>query len=121
MTSKKIATTNGAADQQINDSHAVPNPIVTEPDTGLGTSPDAALPSGTVPVEPEGDGSPPIKKRDALIAMLRREGGASIEELSEAFGWLPHSTRAMLTGLRKAGHTVERSKQGTITIYQLAA
>jgi Protein of unknown function (DUF3489) len=121
MTSKKIATTNGAADQQIHGSDAVPNPIVAEPDTGLGTGPDDAPPSGAVLVEPDGDGLPPIKKQDALIAMLRRDGGASIEELSEAFEWLPHSTRAMLTGLRKAGHTVERSKQGTVTIYKLAA
>lgn len=121
MTSKKITATNGPADQQIDGSDAVANPIVAEPNTGLGAGPDDAPPSGTVLVEPDGDGPPTIKKRDALIAMLRREGGASIEELGEAFGWLPHSTRAMLTGLRKAGHAVERSKQGTVTIYKLAA
>ena len=58
-------------------------------------------------------------KTDQLIDLLRRDGGASIEEISEAFGWLPHSSRAKLTGLRKAGHTVERGKQGSVTTYRL--
>ena len=58
-------------------------------------------------------------KTDQLIELLRRDGGASIEEISEAFGWLPHSRRAELTGLRKAGHAVERGKQGSVTTYRL--
>ena len=58
-------------------------------------------------------------KTDQLIELLRRDGGASIEEISEAFGWLPHSSRAKLTGLRKAGQTVERGKQGSVTTYRL--
>jgi predicted ArsR family transcriptional regulator len=58
-------------------------------------------------------------KTDKLIELLRRDGGASIEEISEAFGWLPHSSRAKLTGLRKAGHAVERGKQGSVTTYRL--
>ena len=59
------------------------------------------------------------RKTDQLIELLRRDGGASIEEISEAFGWLPHSSRAKLTGLRKAGHAVERGKQGSVTTYRL--
>jgi Protein of unknown function (DUF3489) len=58
-------------------------------------------------------------KTDQLIDLLRRDGGVSIEEISEAFGWLPHSSRAKLTGLRKAGHAVERGKQGSVTTYRL--
>lgn len=42
-------------------------------------------------------------KTDQLIELLRRAGGASIEEISLAFGGLPYSSRAKLTGLRKAG------------------
>lgn len=52
----------------------------------------------------------PLRKTDRLIAMLRAEQGASIEEISTELGWLPHSTRAALTGLRKAGHDIERLK-----------
>lgn len=49
-------------------------------------------------------------KTDRLIAMLMTETGASVAEISAAFGWLPHSTRAALTGLRNGGHRVERLK-----------
>jgi len=48
------------------------------------------------------------------IALLSRKGGAGIEELIAATGWLPHTTRAALTGLRKRGYGVERSRpEGT--------
>jgi hypothetical protein len=34
-------------------------------------------------------------------------------ELVEATGWLPHTTRAALTGLRKKGLTLDRAKRPT--------
>jgi hypothetical protein len=40
--------------------------------------------------------------------MLSREEGASIAEISAAFGWLPHTARAALTGLRHKGHELTR-------------
>jgi hypothetical protein len=43
-----------------------------------------------------------------VLALIEREAGASIEELTSATGWLPHTTRAALTGLRKRGYTVLR-------------
>jgi Protein of unknown function (DUF3489) len=45
-----------------------------------------------------------------VIALLRRKQGAGIEELTSATGWLPHTTRAALTGLRKRGYAIERSR-----------
>jgi hypothetical protein len=36
--------------------------------------------------------------------------GAGIEELTSTTGWLPHTTRAALTGLRKRGYAIERSR-----------
>ena len=41
--------------------------------------------------------------------LLQRPSGASLDALCKATGWQPHSTRAALSGLRKAGHVVERS------------
>jgi len=38
-----------------------------------------------------------------VIEMLSRSGGASLADLIAATGWLPHTTRAALTGLRKRG------------------
>lgn len=52
----------------------------------------------------------PPTKTVRLIAMLQADGGANVEEISVALGWLPHSTRAALTSLRKAGHDIERIK-----------
>jgi hypothetical protein len=60
-------------------------------------------------------------KTAAVIALLQRDGGASSAELIAETGWLPHTTRAALTGLRKKGHVIERSKRGDDTCYRIAA
>ena len=48
------------------------------------------------------------------VEMLGATEGATIAELSEALDWLPHTTRAALTGLRKRGYalTLDRSDAG---------
>lgn len=56
-----------------------------------------------------------------VTALLEREQGASIEELIEATGWLPHTTRAALTGLKKKGHTIARSKRGDVSCYRIVS
>jgi hypothetical protein len=49
-------------------------------------------------------------KQALVIDLLQRKQGASITELTEATGWLPHTTRAALTGLRKRGLTIVSEK-----------
>ena len=49
-------------------------------------------------------------KCDQLVKMLRRKAGVDVPTISEKMGWLPHSTRAALTGLRKAGFELEATK-----------
>ncbi len=49
-------------------------------------------------------------KLAAVVDLLQREGGATIEQLADAMGWLPHTTRAALTGLRKRGFGIDRRK-----------
>jgi Protein of unknown function (DUF3489) len=39
--------------------------------------------------------------------------GATISELTETLGWLPHTVRAALSRLGKAGYSVQRTKVGT--------
>lgn len=51
---------------------------------------------------------PLSSKTSFVVGLLEREDGASITDLTDATGWLPHSARAALTGLRKKGHDVER-------------
>src|SRR5271157_1941419 len=50
-------------------------------------------------------------KLAAVVSLLRREGGATIDQLAAATGWLPHTTRAALTGLRKRGFGIERREE----------
>jgi hypothetical protein len=51
-------------------------------------------------------------KQGQLITMLSRKDGASISEIATALGWLPHTTRAALTGLRHKGYELGREISG---------
>jgi hypothetical protein len=55
-----------------------------------------------------------------VIVLLKRGEGATLEELIQATGWLPHTTRAALTGLRKKGHILAKDKRGEVTCYRIA-
>ena len=54
-----------------------------------------------------------------VISLLGRKKGAGIEELTAVTGWLPHTTRAALTGLRKRGFAIERSRGEQGTVYRI--
>lgn len=56
----------------------------------------------------------------AVITLLEREQGATLAEMVEATGWLPHTTRATLTGLKKKGHTITKDKRDDVTCYRIA-
>ena len=47
-----------------------------------------------------------------IIDLLRRVDGATIVDLTQATGWLAHTTRAAITGLRKRGYAVTRERIG---------
>lgn len=56
-------------------------------------------------------GATPRKTKASLMReMLDREGGASLHDLCNATGWQPHTVRAALSGLRKAGHVIHRTR-----------
>ena len=52
-----------------------------------------------------------------MLELLRREQGTMLADLVAATGWLPHTTRAALTGLRKKGHAVERDRRQGVSHY----
>ncbi len=52
----------------------------------------------------------PANKSAMVLALLERPEGATLDQLVVATGWLPHTTRAALTGFRKKGHVVESLK-----------
>ena len=56
-----------------------------------------------------------------VIGLLQRPDGATIPNLTEATGWLPHTMRAALTGLRKRGYAVVRERvDARDSIYRIA-
>ena len=52
-------------------------------------------------------------KQALVVAMLSSGEGASLDALVDATGWLPHTTRAALTGLRKRGFEIARERHAT--------
>ena len=61
-------------------------------------------------------------KQALVIAMLCAKRGATLDALVDATGWLPHTTRAALTGLRKRGFSIERTREeGSDSIYRIVS
>ncbi|RYH05387.1 DUF3489 domain-containing protein, partial [Tropicimonas sp. IMCC6043] len=55
---------------------------------------------------------------------LARPEGTSLEAICKSTGWQPHSARAVLSGLRKAGYTVKRqaaAEKGGPSLYRITA
>lgn len=69
--------------------------------------------------------APPAKpakaasKTSLVVDMLRRPEGATLEQMVAATGWLPHTTRAVLTGLKKKGHIVTSEKDDSVRTYRV--
>src|SRR5215203_5920165 len=66
--------------------------------------------------------NPGETKQAHVVALLERDAGATLDELVAATGWLPHTTRAALTGLRHKGLVLDKSKRadGT-TVYRISS
>ena len=54
----------------------------------------------------------PKTKKAQLIQMLNRKAGVDVATISDRLGWQSHTTRAALTGLRKAGFEISAEKTG---------
>jgi hypothetical protein len=62
-------------------------------------------------------------KQAQIIALLQRPEGASIKEIVEVTGWLPHSIRGLISGAlkKKLGLPISSEKQdGRGTVYTLS-
>jgi len=57
-------------------------------------------------------------KSAAVVALLSRPDGASLDDLVQATSWQKHTARAALTGLKKKGHTIERTKADGVSRYR---
>lgn len=94
-----------------------------EPDDGEGDQPGGGQPALPEPPPlPSRTGHPRAGTKQALVVeRLSADAGASLDELIAATGWLPHTTRAALTGLRRKGYAITRAKdENGPTRYRIA-
>jgi DNA-binding transcriptional regulator PaaX len=54
--------------------------------------------------------APRETKSAIVLRLLSRKSGADLAALQQATGWQTHSVRAAISGLRKAGHVIERTR-----------
>ncbi len=87
---------------------------VEEPDDAGTEAPAAPTVADDIPGKP-------ASKTTTVLDMLRRDGGTTLAEMVEATGWLPHTTRAALTGLRKKGHAIARTGETGASRYMIVA
>lgn len=75
------------------------------------------------PLDAEQSPQPPRKTKTAeVLAMLARPDGATLDQLVAATGWLPHTTRAALTGLKKKGQLVTSDRPASgVRTHRVAA
>lgn len=60
-------------------------------------------------------------KQECLAALLVRDEGATLDQMIAATGWLPHTTRAAMTGLRKKGYVIDSDKLDGVRTYRAVA
>jgi hypothetical protein len=81
-----------------------------------------AKPKLTTPPAPALEpAAPAVSKTATVITLLQRADGATLGDLVAATGWLPHTTRAALTGLRKKGHVIDKTKVDGVSVYRIAS
>lgn len=64
---------------------------------------------------------PVLPKIAHVKALLERDGGVAMDEIISVTGWLPHSARAALSGLRKKGYVILRATGADGSHYRIVA
>jgi hypothetical protein len=62
-----------------------------------------------------------VSKQQLVANLLLRDEGATLNEMIAATGWLPHTTRAALTGLKKKGYALSSDKVDGVRTYRAVA
>jgi hypothetical protein len=63
----------------------------------------------------------PVSKQQQLAALVVRDEGATLEQMIAMTGWLPHTARAALTGLRKKGYVLSSDRVDGVRTYRAVA
>ena len=80
-------------------------------------------PAAAEPVAPSTTAAPaPTGKLATLVALLRREQGATIADMTAATGWQAHSVRGAIAGSlkKKLALTVSSAKADGVRTYRIA-
>lgn len=85
-----------------------------------GCSAEAAVVDSAPAEEKKTSGARSGSKQALVVELIGRADGATLDELVAATGWLPHTTRAAITGLRKRGHAVTNERRDGMSRYKLA-
>jgi hypothetical protein len=101
---KKVGDREMLIDQLWSAIEALPEP---EPEPDLKPQPETKRPS----------------KQDAVIAMLQRPEGATVDEVASAMGWQRHTVRGLFSGAlkKKLGLTVASAQEERGRVYRIAA
>jgi|TARA_R110002072_G_scaffold44357_1_gene124249 hypothetical protein len=75
--------------------------------TEIGLAALEPVPEPTAKPTPH-DAPKPITKKARLIELLKAKNGVTVPAMATALGWLPHTTRAALTGLKKDGIALQK-------------
>ena len=72
--------------------------------------------------DPQSDETRP-SKQDAVIAMLRRPEGATVDEVASVTGWQRHTVRGVFSGTlkKKLGLTLASAKEERGRVYRIGA
>jgi hypothetical protein len=64
-----------------------------------------------------------LSKQDAVIAMLRRPEGATVDEVASATGWQRHTVRGVFSGTlkKKLGLSLASAKEERGRVYRIGA
>ena len=76
--------------------------------------------AAAAPVSNTPTASKPTSKIASVVKLLKLKQGATLDQLTEATGWQKHTVRAALTGLKKKGHDIERSREKGVSRYRIA-
>ena len=103
---KAIAVDDGAEEGQADRDRGMPeliNPAASSPQS---PAPDSS-PNEAVRTAPGSRSAPRSGSKLSKVIELLQGDGATVGELIALTGWLPHTARAALTGLRKRGYRIE--------------
>lgn len=88
-----------------------PRRMAREPKTAVASMDMPATEAATPRPKTSAPAEPRKTKSAAVVTLLQSKEGVTLDQLIEATGWLPHTARAALTGLKKKGHAITSSRE----------